>query len=854
MARYGSLASLTLAVLGAALPFACNDNTVTTAALPGRDSGIPSDGSRILSDGAALPGASVGDACSPPTAPCRVGLVCTNGKCDWSHSGAVDSPCAAAGECQVNLQCVLGTCRTPNATAGGDGASCASDLDCLGGFRCAIVGLGAQCVVSGTGDVGQSCTTSTDCYAGLVCAPSQTDSGGPTCQPIPPVGGSGFGIPVAPNLTCDAPTTDSVTAYFEIPGAQGSAANADFFRLPFPNDARIKNGKVDLTGFPTPGSFLLGYDPVRIYVDALTANETGWGAYSTILFRFSGPIDFSTFTGGTTPPVALLDITDPAAPLNAGLGWGYSSPGGLYICHDWFAVRRPPGTPFEPGHTYVAYLTTAGRDSKGRAIARSPQFTMMLASSAPADPGLAGAYASYKPFRDYLLAQSISPSTILNATVFTTSDFRAPMEALASTVISGTVPTASSWVKCGTGVASPCPQADGDRACGGASSDYDEYHALVTLPIFQQGIEPYLASGGDTLPLLPRSENVCMAITVPKGTPPANGWPLVVYAHGTGGSFREHVRPEVAGVLAKATTPMAVLGYDQVEHGPRRGTSTLSPIILFQNFRNPAALRGNMLQSAADVVSMGRFAKTLTIPAAVTGTSDIKVDPTAIAFFGHDQGSTAGSVGLPYTDDYSAAVLSGNGASLMDALLTKTQPVNLAVGFPFAIGGDYDAQKHLFGGIDHPVLTLMQQWIDPGDPLNYGSKIARIPNSGIRSKSVFQTYGLGDTYSPPATMATYALAAGLDLAAHDTSVANAQTLADGGVLVHSDPIGSLVEQPVPLSGNFTSTTGIVTLAVREYQNSAGDGHFVVFEVPGANQDAVRFLAGAVSGQTPVVGQ
>lgn len=754
----------------------------------------------------------------------------------------------------MDLQCVLGTCRAPSATAGGDGASCTSDLDCLGGFRCAIVGLGAQCVVSGTADVGQSCTTTIDCYAGLVCAPPKADSGGPTCQPIPPLGGSGFGVPVAPNLTCDAPSTGSVTALFEIPGAQGSTPNADFFRLPFPNDARIKNGTVDLTGFPTPGSSLLGYDPVKIYVDALTANETGWGAYSTILFRFSGPIDFATFTGGTTPPVALLDITDPANPINAGLGWGYSSQGGMYICHDWFAVRRSPGSPFEPGHTYVAYLATVGRDAKGNPISRSPQFTMMLASSAPADPALASAYASYRPFRDYLLAQSISPSAILNATVFTTSNFRAPMEALASAVSSGSVPTASGWVKCGTGAVSPCPQADGNRACGGASTDYDEYHALVTLPIFQRGTEPYLTSGGDTVPLLPHPEDVCMAITVPKGTMPAGGWPLVVYAHGTGGSFRDHVRAEVAGVLAKATTQMAVLGYDQVEHGPRRGSSTLSPNVLFFNFPNPSAVRGNVLQGAADVLSMGRFAKTLKIPAAVTGTADMTINPAAIAFFGHSQGSMHGSVGLPYTDDYSAAVLSGNGASLMDALLTKTQPVNIAAAVPFALGGDYDAQKKLFGGIDHPVLTLLQQWMDPADPLNYAWTIARSPNTGIRSKSVLQTYGLDDTYSPPATLSTYALAAGLDLAAHDISVPNDEILADGGVLVHRDPIGALVEKAIPLSGNFTSATGTVTIAVREYQNSAGDGHFVVYDVPGANQDAVRFLAGAVSGQTPVVGQ
>ena len=41
----------------------------------------------------------------------------------------------------------------------------------------------------------------------------------------------------------------------------------------------------------------------------------------------------------------------------------------------------------------------------------------------------------------------------------------------------------------------------------------------------------------------------------------------MVFAHGTGGSYRSHVREEVAGVLATSAPKFAVLGIDQVEHG-----------------------------------------------------------------------------------------------------------------------------------------------------------------------------------------------------------------------------------------------------------------------------------------------
>ena len=476
----------------------------------------------------------------------------------------------------------------------------------------------------------------------------------------------------------------------------------------------------------------------------------------------------------------------------------------------------------------------------------------MLGDSPPTELALLNGYAAFKPLRDYLNAPpftgKVTKAEIVSGTVFTVGPTRAPMDRLATATLAEAPPVASDWVKCGGAAASPCPQAEGSRACGTGTKDYDEYHALVAIPIFQKGTAPYLTDGGDIVSKPVRTEKVCVSLTVPKGPPPAGGFPVAVFAHGTGGSFRDHVRDEVAGAFARATPAMAVLGYDQVQHGPRRGTSTGSPNNLFFNFKNPAAARGNPMQGAADVISMGRFAAAIAISAQITNGALTKSDPAGVVFFGHSQGSMHGSLGLPYTNAYSAAVLSGNGASLMHALLTKTAPENIAAAVPFALGGDYGSDGKLSGGDLHPVLTILQQWIDPADPLNFAKAIGSAPDTGIKPKSVFQTYGLGDTYSPPLTMKMYALAAGLDLAVHDPSVTTADDL-------------GLKETKVPVSSNFT-VPGVppaldqkVTLAVREYENAAGkDGHFVVFDVTTANADAVRFLSMAASGQVPEVGQ
>jgi hypothetical protein len=868
MARLGSAS---LASLFPLLLVACSDGSVVSAGVGNGSGGAtqigPGNGGNGAGGGSAVPGLAVGEACTA-SADCRSGLVCTSGKCAFGHANKAGATCIAAGDCNDGLQCAPGVnaatgkpadvCTAPNADAGAEGAGCTSDTGCQAGLRCGIVGFAAQCVPQGTADVGQPCALSADCYGGLICTPSvtRTADGGTTqgpssCAPISAAAiatgkSSPFGIPIPPPLVCEQPSQSGVDvkAYFDVPGAKDTATGDDFFRLPFPNDVRITKGKIDLTGFPTPGSSLLGFDPVQIYLDAIVANEKGWGAYPTALFRFSGPIDFSTFTAGTgVSPVQYMDITDPANPGNGGAVWTYSGEGGKYICHDWFAVRHPEGSPLIPGHIYTVYLTTQGRGANGRVIDRAPELVALLDKAAPSDPALANGYAAFKPLRDYLSVQGIDPNTVLNGTVFTVGPTRAPMDALALAAKTAPVPAASDWVKCGAGAVSPCPQATDTRACGSGTADYDEYHALISLPIFQKGVAPYLTAGGDIDSTAPvRTEKVCAALTVPKKTMPVAGFPIAVFAHGTGGSFRDHVRDEVAGALARSTPPMAVLGYDQVEHGPRRGTSTDSPNNLFFNFKNPAAARGNPLQGAADVISVGRLAAALTVPATVTGGAALKTDPAGVVFFGHSQGSMHGSLGLPYTNDYTAAVLSGNGASLMHALLSKTAPQNIAQAVPFALGGDFDAKLHLFGGDSHPVLTILQQWIDPADPLNFAKAIGREPDVGINPKSVFQTYGRGDTYSPPVTLRTYAIAANLALAAHDASVTTA------------DPIADFVEQPVPLSGTFAKAGHTVTLAVREYENTKGDGHFVVFDVPSATQDAARFLSMAASGKIPQVGQ
>jgi hypothetical protein len=189
-----------------------------------------------------------------------------------------------------------------------------------------------------------------------------------------------------------------------------------------------------------------------------------------------------------------------------------------------------------------------------------------------------------------------------------------------------------------------------------------------------------------------------------------------------------------------------------------------------------------------------------------------------------------------------AVVLSGVGASLMDSLLTKTNPTNIAAALPYILqDADPGTPAALAGGSNNPALNLLQTFFDPVDPLSFAAAMTAKPLAGQVSHHLFQVYGLGDTYSTPVTQATYALAAKIWLVAHDSSVTAA------------DKIGLLTETPPPVSANLV--TGSFTGAVREYAPATGDdGHFVAFKNANAKADVVRFLGQASLGQTPKVGQ
>jgi hypothetical protein len=804
--------------------------------------------SKLTADDGKSPDAGIGAGVGWPCeklGDCRSGLYCDSVSKTCVPGGTV----IQGGSCLLSAECTQGNyCTQSGACAASGtlpaGATCSGEGDCASGLLCAQTGLTGICQASGSGDVGRGCLETSECMAGLLCVRGQCNKGYLAAQP-----------PVA----CSTVEGLQPVVYFHVPRATDSAFNLDFYRLPFPNDIRLKGGKVDLTGHPTPGATLLPFDLVQRYLGAIAAETTGFGANQAMYLRFSRAIDSANFPGDCAATLVDITPTSPDYGLNAGLTCSASNARASYICGPFMVVRPYAGSPLRPGTTYALLVTKRILDTLGNVFGPDDDFTAMLAAAPPADAELAAAWLAYQPLRDYIAAGHASAADLATALVFTVQPYEDPIDGVAAGVAAAPAPQIETVVRCDDPAAiSPCDDgklgAEHVRGCLAAdasSTAFTTFQGTMRLPVFQAGTPPYAtpAEGGGIVydatgaAMLQRTESVCFSLTVPKGVAPASGWPLVVYAHGTGGSYRSIVDLGLAadfatgiapaglgagvdGGASSTPVPMAVLGFDGVQHGSRGGGSTKPVGELVYNFLNPQAARDNALQAAADLLAIPRALPSF-------AAAGLVLDGNRIELYGHSQGGNAASLVAARPSPYGTIVMSGTGGTLLYTLLGKKKPVDVSAVLPLALG-------ETGSGVDgnHPVLNLMQMYFEASDSVNFARRLLKEPPTGMAPHHILHVYGTGDTYSVPATQQTYALAAGLKVAAP--------------VL---DSYGLLVDQTGPPFSNnaFFGPVGKLTAIQLQYAPTAAyDGHFVSTENPAARAAIQQMLVTAARDGIPTV--
>lgn len=564
-----------------------------------------------------------------------------------------------------------------------------------------------------------------------------------------------------------------MAALFDLDGSDG------FYALPFPNDLRRNgDGTIDFDDHIRPNPL------IDRYLTIFSEKVDGFGTNSAIFVRFSDEIDTASLPASTraslepNASVYLVDV-DPSSP-ERGRRWPLRfrfEPGeGESIGPHWLSCLPYPGFPLRPSTTYALVVTGRLLGFDGLPVRRSADMDAVLAGEAAPE------YARLLEWLDE--PGDDERGDVASAAVFTTQDPTALVARMAE-LIRGDVPP-------------PVPR-DVELTTPGES--YSVYEGVYDSPNFQTGEPPYDLGDGEILidpatgdPVVQRTEELRFALSVPPGDAPATGWPVVLYAHGTGGSYRSFVANKTA--LRLAQQGLAVLSIDQPLHGPRAPDLDPTDQVFF-DYQNPVAGRGNSRQAAADYIQLVRL---------VTELDDL--DGDRISFMGHSQGGMIGSLFLAHEPRVEGAVLSGAGGLLYQTLLYREDIRELVN----SIIRDYPLDEF------NNMFALVQMFVEPVDPANCA------PMFG--DKNIYQSEGLDDSYTPVQTIEALGVAIGGDLVTPVIQDIEGFELAGLQVI---DP---------PVTGNRGGYTSVLV----QYRSPPGrDGHFVVFDVAAARRQHAEFL-------------
>lgn len=599
----------------------------------------------------------------------------------------------------------------------------------------------------------------------------------------------------------------------------------DFYALPFPNDVRVDpDGSISLAGLPRIDGLLADY------VNEIDAHTYGFGLNAAVHFRLDAPLDPASLPAtaadslldGTT--AFIVDVT-PGSPTygkKSPIRAAFSPNHDDFIGPNWIALLPMPGVPLREKTTYAAVLTDGLRAADGGRVRAAADLLAALDKNGAtsSDARIRAAAVAYAPLTAWLsAAQPSLAGRIVGATVFTTTDATSIMFKLRAAVYAqAEAPVLA------------------DLTDGGDDAQGVDHIFTGTFrsPNFQTGNPPYdydysqgvFVLDANGVPQVQRIETLRVAMTIPVGDMPTDGWPVILYAHGTGGSYKSFIGDGSGKTAAAVTntdgsvTKFAMISIDQVLHGPRVPDGTNIDLAFF-NLTNLAAGRTNPKQGALDDFQLLRLVKSIDVASAPGTGQRIKFDPKRIYFKGHSQGGLTGPLFLAAEPEIPAAILSGAGGGIIHALLGKTKPVDIPGVVSSFVQGTVDEF--------HPVLSLVQTYIEDTDPINYARAFFKEPPTGMAPKSIFQSLGIVDHYTPIPVIKALAMAMGV------------QPIGPQLEPIDDLDVAGLAWGTAPVAGNVAS--GKATGVLLEYnQRGRSDGHFVIFDVPEAVRQSNRFLA------------
>jgi hypothetical protein len=650
----------------------------------------------------------------------------------------------------------------------------------------------------------------------------------------------------APSSDAGAAATNAgpPIARFSMPTNLADLDGVHFFDHPWPSDFRLESdGSVRVGAFPNPHLV----DLFSVYATQTKGLIVGFSPVAAGYVSFTAPIDPSRLPAdelASTQPSSALQLVDvdPKSPTFGArrpIQWSFRAPiGDYYTTTNVLSWAPMLGDPLREGGRYALVVTTDVLGLDGSHAAPSAELAAVIAGE-----GALG--AAWKPAIDALAMAGISRDRIAQLAVFSTNDPVGELDRVAAAARALPPPTV-------TDVVLQSSAADGS---------YDRYFGhYAGSPNYQAGVAPYSTDGGGFVfdasgkPLV---QNVftlryLLIVPSPKVCPmPPGGYPLVLYAHGTGGNYADFDADGTGAALAGQC--VASMGIDEIFHGERPGAPSPtdpdaeSKIELdFFNFGNAVAARTNPRQAAIDELARAAMAAAggLDVPASVAKSgSAIHFDASRIGFFGHSQGGLNGPMLMAVDDQTKGGVLSGAGSTIAYSLLMKTQPEPSVAGLVAAILAIDSSVDEALTPL-HPAMSMVQTVIDPADAVHYYPHIAHAPRAGHTRKSVLMTEGVnpdgsGDHFAPPRTIESSAIAGWFPLVAPPIIDVPELTKVRG-----------LAPLPLPIVGDAPG----VAVGLAQFQPPPGvEGHFVAFQVPAARALAARFCRSMLGDAAPTIG-
>jgi hypothetical protein len=540
------------------------------------------------------------------------------------------------------------------------------------------------------------------------------------------------------------------TAVFDLDG--NITEPATFWDHPFPSDLRLEDdGTPDLTGFPNPRAI-----PIIDDLLATADSRPGFAMMPVGFIRFDAELaprdPADVILPSADAPIVLIDV-DPDSPDRGRL---IPTIALTLVIDDYvpgyvLAMAPRPGFVLEGDNTYAFAVMRSANDVAGELLGVNGAVRDLVNGRTPDGAWGDAARAVFEPLGDALDIAGIERDEVAAATVFTTGDVVKELEQLSSAV------RAAHSVTIDDLAIDPDDGADHARFC--------ELTGSVTNPQFQRGDPPFNSEGqfefgDDGLPIVQRTSVSPLTLTLPVGEMPPNGYPLMVYFHGSGGkSFQVVDRGKqhtVDGEPTKGEGPAYVVA----EHG----IATVSSALPINPERVPgvsdiAYINFNNLKAAPDLFRQGVFEQRMLIDAL----AELEIDPAVVA--------GCSGMSLPvgetmYKLDVTKFAGAGQSMGGMYTNMVGAVDPRLKIAVPTGAGGFWNSmllEIEILEGVRdllailigtpepdmtfmHPGLQLLAMGWERNDPFVFMPRLGRRPLEGHPARPVYEPVGMGDVY------------------------------------------------------------------------------------------------------------